>query len=149
MTHVLHRTLNDKRALEAGRHSVIALAVLLGAAGCGSADATRGEVSGRVTIDGAPASAGAIALIPVDGASPTAGGKVLDGRYSVKAPLGLAKVEIRVPKVVGQRKLYDTPDSPVQPLMEESLPMKFNDETQLTIEVAPGSIEHDFDLKTE
>ena len=145
---VQNHTLSGIRALSAARQGMIALLVMLCAVGCSSTDATRGEVSGRVTIDGTPAAAGAIAFTPVDGASPTAGGKILDGRYSVKAPFGVAKIEIRVPKVVGQRKLYDTPDSPVQPLMEESLPNKFNDETQLTIDVKPGSNEHDFDLKS-
>jgi hypothetical protein len=122
---------------------------IFGAAGCSQADATRGDVSGRVTVDDAPAATGAISFAPVDGASPTSGGKILDGKYSVKAPFGVAKVEIRVPKVVGERKLYDTPDSPVQPLMEESLPKKYNDESELTIDVKPGSTEHDFDLKTK
>jgi hypothetical protein len=147
------RTLTDKHLRcqlhDAGRRALMGIAALLGVSGCSSADATRGEVSGRVTIDGAPAAAGAIAFIPADGASPTAGGKIVDGKYSVVAPFGVAKVEIRVPRVVGQRTLYDTPDSPVQPVMEESLPKQFNDETRLTLEVKPGSIEHDFELQTK
>ena len=61
----------------------------------------------------------------------------------------MSKVAIRVPKVVGERKLYDTPDSPVQPLMEESLPPEFNDRTELTLDVKPGVNERDFDLKAK
>ena len=82
------------------------------------------------------------------GAAPTAGGKIVDGKYSVDVPIGPSKVAIRVPKIVGQRKLYNSPDSPVQPLMEESLPAKFNDETKLTMDVQPDATQGDFDLKT-
>lgn len=72
----------------------------------------------------------------------------MDGKYSADVPIGPSKVAIRVPKVIGQRKLYNTPDSPVQPLMDESLPAKFNDETELTLDVKPGETQGDFDLKT-
>jgi hypothetical protein len=34
------------------------------------------------------------------------------GKFSSEVPIGESKVEIRVPKVVGKKKLYDTPDSP-------------------------------------
>jgi hypothetical protein len=85
----------------------------------------------------------------VDGAAPTVGGDIVDGKYSVDVPIGQSKVAIRVPRVVGQRKLYDTPDSPVQPTMEETLPAKFNDETELTLDVKPGETQGDFDLKTK
>jgi hypothetical protein len=128
--------------------SVAAGLVLLVAAGCGPKDMTHGDVSGRVTVDGAPAATGAVTFMPADGNSATSGGKIVDGSYSVKASVGVAKVEIRVPKVVGSRKLYDTPDSPEQPLMEESLPKKFNDDTELTFDVKPGDNAHDFDLTT-
>ena len=67
---------------------------------------------------------------------------------SVIVPLGSSAVAIRVPRAAGQRKLYNTPDSPVQTIMEESLPAKYNDETELTIDVKPGKNEQDYDLKT-
>jgi hypothetical protein len=63
--------------------------------------------------------------------------------------IGTAKVEIRIPKIVGQKKVYDTPDSPVRPIMDESLPKKYNDETELTFDVKPGANQHDFDLSTK
>jgi hypothetical protein len=125
------------------------LAVLAVAAGCSGQDPNRGEVMGRVTVNGQPAASGAVALSPVDGQSPTSGGKIINGEYSVKASVGTVKVAIRVPKVIGQRKLYNTPDSPVQPLMEESLPPEYNDRTTLTFDVQPGVNEQNFDLKTK
>jgi hypothetical protein len=119
------------------------------APGCSKANSNRAQVSGKVVVDGTPAATGSIAFSPLDGASPTAGGKIVDGNYSVEAPIGASRVEIRVPKVIGERRLYDTPDSPVQPLMEESLPKEFNDESELTYEVKQGVNEQDFNLKTK
>jgi hypothetical protein len=101
-----------------------------------------------VQVDGQPAAKGAIAFTPIDGNSPASGGEIVDGRYTVNAYVGPSKVAIRVPKVVGQRKLYDTPDSPVQPIMEESLPPENNDETTLIFDVKPGSNTQDFSLKS-
>lgn len=123
--------------------------VLVFALGCGSQDPNRGEVSGIVTVNGQPAATGAVAFSPVDGQSPTSGGKIVDGKYTVKASTGTSRVAIRVPKIVGQRKLYNTPDSPVQPLMEETLPAEYNDRTTLTLEVKPGENEHNFELTTK
>jgi hypothetical protein len=116
---------------------------------CGCAEPTTGVVTGAITVDGTPAKTGAIAFFPVDGKSSTAGAAITDGRYEATVPLGTAKVEIRVPKVVGQRKLYDTPDSPVQPVLTESLPAKYNDASELTLDVKPGENQQDYDLKTK
>ncbi len=110
---------------------------------------TQGEVSGVVMVDGKPAATGAIAFIPVDGKSPTAGAEIKDGKYTAKVPFGTAKVEVRVPKVVDKRKLYDTPDSPWQPVMVEVLPPKYNDESELRFEVKPGMNQKDWNLKSK
>jgi hypothetical protein len=115
--------------------------------GCGG-NPNRGNVAGTVTVDGQPAT-GAISFMPVDGKAPSTGGSIEAGRFAVEVPFGTSKVAIRVPKVVGQRKLYDTPNSPVQPVMDESLPAKYNDATELTIEVKPGDNPQNFDLKTK
>jgi hypothetical protein len=64
-------------------------------------------------------------------------------------PIGNSKIEIRVPKVVGKKKLYDTPDSPVQDLMAETLPEKYNEKTELTFEVKPGTNEKNWELSTK
>lgn len=110
---------------------------------------TTGTVSGTIAVDGAPAKMGSIAYFPTDRKSATAGGEIVDGKYTAKVPLGTSKVEIRVPKVVGQKKLYDTPNSPVKPLMDESLPAKYNDASELTIDVKPGENRQDYQLTTK
>jgi hypothetical protein len=127
--------------------SLLVLALL--AAGCSRQDPNKGEVKGMVMIDGQPAASGAVTFTPVDGQSSTSGGKIMDGQYSVQASTGTARVAIRVPKVVGERKLYDTADSPVRQVLKESLPSQYNDNTTLTFEVKPGVNEHNFDLTSK
>lgn len=122
----------------------LAAALLLGCSG----DNTTGEVTGTVSVDGKPAEKGSIGFVPVDGKSPTAGAEIKDGKYTAKVPVGTAKVEIRVPKVVGKKKLYNTPDSPVQDLLEEVLPAKFNEESELKLDVKSGKNEKSWDLKS-
>jgi hypothetical protein len=124
----------------------VVLVALSFAIGCSKR--TTGTVSGTVTIDGVPAKAGAISFFPRNGKASTAGGEIKDGQYSAEVAPGVAKVEIRVPKVVGQKKLYNTPDSPVRPIMAEILPAKYNDETELTVDVQLGPNKHDFPLTT-
>jgi hypothetical protein len=133
-----------------GRLLALVASLSILAAGCSDGKPTKGEVTGTVTVDGAPAETGAIAFIPVDGQSATAGGSIEKGQYTAaKVSPGKVKVEIRVSKIVGQKKLYDTPDSPVQPVMEEVLPAKYNDATELSVEVVPGPNQHDFNLTTK
>ncbi|MHB1035946.1 MAG: hypothetical protein ACYC0Y_15010, partial [Pirellulales bacterium] len=66
-----------------------------------------------------------------------------------KVPAGKVKVEIRVSKVVGEKKLYDTPNSPVQPIMQEVLPPTYHDRTTLELDVQPGANEKNYALKTK
>src|SRR4029078_7580832 len=127
----------------AASYSVLALVFL--AAGCSKP--TTGTLTGTVKVDGQPAKEGAITLIPVDGKGRTAGGVIKDGQYSATASLGQMKVEIRVPKIVGEEKLYDIAHSPMKPKMQESLPKRYNDNTELTVEVTAGEVVKNFDLK--
>jgi hypothetical protein len=107
-----------------------------------------GVVTGVVTVDGAPAKSGSIAFFPADPKSSTAGAEIVDGQYTAKVAFGSAKVEIRVPRVVGQKKLYNTPNSPVQPVVVEVLPAKYNDQSELTTDVKPGNNQQDYHLTT-
>jgi hypothetical protein len=118
-------------------------------AGIGCAEPTRGIVTGTVTVDGGPAKSGSIAFFPVDGKSSTTGGTITDGQYRAEVPFGLQKVEIRVPKKVGEKKAYDAPDSPMTSILAESLPAKYNDATELKLDVKPGENRQDFELLTK
>ena len=114
---------------------IILLGGLAYIVGCGP-ESNMTRVSGTVTVDGEVPAQGSIAFIPLDGAAPTTGAVIDQGKYTSEAPLGESKVEIRVAKVVGKKKLYDTPDSPVQEIMQEVLPAKYNESTELRSSVA-------------
>lgn len=117
--------------------------------GCSKQDPNSGQVTGVIEIDGQPAAEGAITFTPVDGNVTASGGDIVNGRYTVKARVGPSKVSINVPKVVGQRKVYNTPDSPMASVTEESLPPQYNEQTTLTYDVKPGPNEQNFSLKTK
>lgn len=123
------------------------LAAVLFAAGCADDDGT-GEVVGTVTLDGKPLDTGAVQFAPTDGKSPTAGAPIRAGRFTARVPTGEMTVRVTAPKVVGKRKLYDTPDSPEMPVTEELLPAKYNAKSELKTVVRPGRNAVTFDLTT-
>lgn len=105
-------------------------------------------VTGTVTVDGEQVEKGHVGLIPVDGQGQTSGGDIVNGKYTVTgASVGEMKVEIRVPKVTGKKKVYDTGDE-YRPTYSESLPDKFNMKTELRLDVKPGKNEKNWDLST-
>jgi hypothetical protein len=131
--------------IERGAWAGGVLVALLALSGCDAG--TEGQVSGTVKVDGQPVEAGAIQFIPADGKTPTSGGEIKDGRYSVKVPVGVMKVSISAPKVVGKKKIYPTPNSPEMPITKEALPERYNEQTELTLDVKRGKNEKDWDLK--
>jgi hypothetical protein len=91
-----------------------------------------------------------ISFVPADGQGPTAGSEIKDGKYVVsKVPAGTMLVQIRYAKATGKKKLYDTPDSPTRDTFTEVLPRKYNDETELRLEVQPGKNEKNWELSTK
>jgi hypothetical protein len=120
---------------------------VVAATGCGGDGLA--EVKGIVTVDGEPAKVGAITFIPVDGASQTAGAKIVDGAYTARVAPGTFKVEVRVSKVVGERKSYQAADAPVKQELAESLPPRYNDQSELMFEVKPGENQKDYQLTTQ
>jgi len=106
-------------------------------------------VSGAVTVDGKPLEVGSIQFTPVDGKTPVTGGAIQGGNYSVRVHVGTIKVSISAPKVVGQKKVYDAPDSPVRPLTAESLPERYNEKSELKLEVKSGRNPKDWALESK
>lgn len=117
------------------------------AAGCSGASAT-GDVTGTVTVDErTPPPGSSITFIPEDGKAPTAGCLIENGKYAARVPVGTAKVEIRVPRVLG--KLQAAGPGAEGDEVKESLPPKYNDETELRLDIKPGKNEKDWDLKSK
>jgi hypothetical protein len=120
---------------------------LLALTGCGG-DRKLVTVAGSVTLDGEPVESGAILFVPVDGNAQTTGGEIRNGRYSVQVPPGVMKVSLSAPKVVGRKKIYPTPNSPEMPVTVEALPARYNEQTELTIEVTARGNRQDFRLES-
>jgi hypothetical protein len=116
--------------------------------GCGGGDElVKYEIGGQVQLNGQPVKAGNISFVPADGVGPTAGGVITDGQYTVEVPPGPKKVEISSPKVVGQRKLFDAPDSPTADITEEQVPAKYNKQTTLTVTIEDDRDDLNFTLE--
>jgi hypothetical protein len=134
------------------RHTALLLAVL--SAGCGSTSGG-GQVSGTVTVDGqVPAEGSSITFLPTDGQSPSAGDLIEQGRYSADVSVGMSKVEIRVPRAVSSGANPSGSNQGPGPgagggRIEESLPAKYNDQTELSLDVKPGANSKNWELSTK
>jgi hypothetical protein len=84
--------------------------------------------------------------MPAGGQTASADSIITDGKFSANVPPGEKKISISAPKVTGQRRVYETPDSPMIDIVQELLPAKYNVQTELTLTVSAGSQEKDFPL---
>src|SRR4051794_39698315 len=121
------------------RHAPLIAGFLALAFAGGCSDGATSTVSGKVTLDGEPLKEGLIKFLPADGKSQNADAPVKDGRSTATMPPGEKRVEISAPKVVGKRKMYDTPDSPTVDEVKELLPAKYNTSGDLKLTVKAGS----------
>jgi hypothetical protein len=121
---------------------------LLAFSGCGDGKA---EVKGTVKLDGVPIEDGTIRFEPVDGTTSVQGAFIKNGAYSARVPFGKMKVSFSASKKIGEKKLYDTPDSPTMPITDDIVPKKYGHEaTEERYEVLPGVNQtKDWDLSTK
>jgi hypothetical protein len=143
----------QKSVTFASRSALAALAVT--AAGCGPRE-DRLEVSGVVTLDGAPLDSGSIRFTSMGGKTLVATGAMIqDGAYHVPQEKGLLPgtyhVEINsphrdAPTVIARA----TPDGPGIPVAPDRIPAEYNSASAKTIEVArEGNHEFDFNIVTK
>jgi hypothetical protein len=113
--------------------------------GCGQA---LGTVSGTVTVDGQPLAKGVISFVPADGNGAPITAEIKSGSYAVQAVAGRKTVQISAPIVTGQRKEYNAADAPLVDITEESLPPKYNSESELTFDLNRGSQTKDWSVQS-
>jgi hypothetical protein len=113
----------------------------------------RYPLAGTVRVDGEPIEAGAISFIPMNHEKQrVSGGPISNGAYSVDEAFGANggqyRVEVRWYKKTG-RMLKDADTGEMYEERKEGLPKRFNEESELTVEVSPENTSYDFDLKPE
>lgn len=115
--------------------------------GCGSGEVYY-PISGSVTVDEQPLKKGVITLFPI-GAGTTAGGEILEGRFSLpvdKGPsVGKYRVEIVAFKSSGKKE-FDVDLNKQVDVEMQYLPAKYNASSVLDCEVTNGS-KNVFDFK--
>lgn len=126
--------------------SIVCLLLLPVFSACGPAT---GTVSGTVQINGSPAASGVISFVPAEGSGEPATAEITSGKYEVQTTAGKKFVQISAPIVTGKRKEYEGPDAPLVEITEESLPPRYNSQTELNFEVQRGANAKDWDLQAE
>jgi hypothetical protein len=129
----------------------LALAGLLGlAAGCDDGPPV-GDLTGEVTLDGAPLAEGVVRFTPVDGSTPTASALIADGKFAERVPVGVHRVEISAPKLPkGVRTSKELKRGTIDEgsAMEELVPERYNTRSELKTEVKRGPNTVRYELKS-
>lgn len=119
-----------------------ALAGLFAAvSGCGGSGPKMSEITGTVKYDGKEIAEGDIMFYPEDKNVGPEGGKIKDGKYTMKVKEGKNSVRILATRAVPGKK------GPMgEDFVEQYIPEKYNDKTTLTAEVTSGKKQYDFDI---
>lgn len=119
--------------------------------GCGSGNTPeRATIQGQVTFDGEPVESGSIQFVPEPGVvgKPVAT-QISQGKYELPADKGPAvgknKVIIQAMKKTG-KQVKDIMGEMVEQ-QKEFIPSIYNEESELFVEIKPGSNTEDFSLK--
>lgn len=125
-----------------------ALGLLAVALGCGSGEARREVVQGKVTFKGQPVNEGQIRFV-IDN-RPTAMGQISKGMYKIDhlggVPVGSGKVEIEGFEET-KKVVFTSIDGKKTLEARQVLPAKYNEKSELKVEItAGGTNEKSFDL---
>lgn len=130
-------------------HFTLALTLLAGAfAGCGDSGPAVYPVTGTVTLDGQPLADGRIAFRDTEGQIPSAGGAIVDGKFSFKSQPGTMRVSINARRDVPGEFVSPAPGEKVQ-VTEEMIPEEYNTRSEVTKEVVADDNEFHFDLASK
>jgi hypothetical protein len=109
--------------------------------GCSDRSARQG-IDGTVTLDGKPLEKGQISFRPQQGtASPSAGGTILDGKFSISPERGLSPGKFRVEITAsrpGNELGRDLLTGKMVAVEEQYLPARYNVQSQLEATVEAG-----------
>jgi hypothetical protein len=128
----MNRPMTNKRTLVAGLFTWLAACTLLAIAGCGGDGLA--DVTGTVTIDGAPLAEGDIIFEAADQSSTPQGTTIAKGQFKLR--VGPGKKIVRINASEG--------DGVVDPLMKTEgrrsiIPPEYNTSSTLTAEIQAGT----------
>jgi hypothetical protein len=120
-----------------------AAALTFALASCSSENALL-TIAGSVTLDGAPLPDGDILFTPADPQFGSEAAKIENGAYRATVRPGQNKVQIRATRPVPGKK------GPMgEQLIEDIIPSKYNDQSNLSIDVSKAKLKHDFPLQSK
>jgi hypothetical protein len=121
------------------------LAIALAVGGCASDE--QPVVSGTVTVDGQPLAEGTMHFSPLAGGASSAGTRIKGGQFSVPLERAKYKVQIFAPKASKVEAKLDANGPGGGPTMEETLPPRYNVQSELTLDVTGPKSDVRYDLK--
>src|SRR5947207_2468140 len=124
--------------------AAIVLAILgLSVVSC-SSEGRLVPVGGSVTLDGAPLPEGDILFTPANPQFGSEAAKIKDGAYQAALRPGQSKVQIRASRPVPGKK------GPMgEQLIEDYIPPRYNDQSNLSIDVSSSQRKQDFQLQSK
>jgi hypothetical protein len=130
--------------------SILALCAISSIFGCGKTAAP--TVHGKVTLDGESVSMGSIEFHPQGSGGTKASAAIEQGSYTIPATTkmqpGKYRVQINWMKPTG-KKIPSADPGITADEMREAIPAKYNTNSTLTAEIAPGDSEKDFALTSK
>lgn len=117
-------------------------------AGCGGRS-DLGQVTGKVTLDGAPVENAIVEFNPVAEGSLAIGRTDATGEYSLMFSRDVAGASLGENLVRISTHDVDYVEGKGEVSIPERIPPKYNRNTELKVKVEPGSNRHDFDLKSD
>jgi hypothetical protein len=126
---------------KSGTWPALLCGLMLVALGCGPSGPRTCEVRGSVTFDGKPIKDGSIVFVPTDPKLGAEGGSIKEGRYQARAKEGKNKVQITALDI-GPNTVYVEGN----PIASNFIPEKYNERTELEVDVRSDTTEFDFDL---
>ena len=127
---------------------IATLAITL--AGCGKQD-DRFEIHGKVSFESQPIAEGKILFMPVDESRSQAIAKIVDGEYTTASPGGVfaGDYKVQVFGYKGTGKMQDLGElyGGEQEQQVQFVPTKYNQATELTLNITTEQKEYDFDLE--
>jgi hypothetical protein len=152
MTDIISMKYSPFQAAHSSYLSTLFLTSLLSLVGCGGSDTPPlGTVQGIIKLDNVPLSDASVTFQPADGTRMSVGQTDASGAYNLKYNLDTNGA------LVGQHKVIITTEHSAisnevtgekKPAVQEKLPAKYNQETELKAEVKKGSNTLDFNLES-